>query len=196
MRKKYLFTVISGVLYLILFSCSGGPKTAEEASEDNMLTGDELIKRGEYLVTAMGCHDCHSPKKPGPNGLELIPELMLSGFQENYPPMVTDTSLMNHGYGIFNPDLTAAAGPWGVSYAANLTPDVTGIGTWSKEQFKKALTEGKFKGLDGSRMLLPPMPWFNFTKLTDEDVDAIFAYLKSIPPVRNVVPAPIPPNEI
>jgi len=195
---RYLTTFFLGAFCLLVsaVSCSNGPKTTEEAAAANMLTGEDLIKRGEYLVTSMGCHDCHSPKKPGPNGLELIPELLLSGFQADNPPMVTDTSLTNKGFSVFYPDLTASAGPWGISYAANLTPDVTGIGTWTEEQFKKAITEGKFKGLDGTRMLLPPMPWFNLTQVPDQDIKAIFAYLKSIPPVRNVVPAPIPPNGI
>jgi hypothetical protein len=85
---------------------------------------------------------------------------------------------------------TAAVGPWGVSYAANLTSDPTGIGNWTLDQFKKALREGKYKGLDGARMLLPPMPWPNFTKLSDADTEAIFAYLKSTTPVNNLVPSP------
>ena len=51
--------------------------------------------------------------------------------------------------------------------------------------------EGKYKGLDGSRPLLPPMPWPNFAQMTDEDLKAVFAYLKSTKPVRNIVPTPI-----
>lgn len=94
---------------------------------------------------------------------------------------------------LFNHHNTAAAGPWGVSYAANLTSDETGIGNWTLDQFRKALKEGKYKGLDGARMLLPPMPWPNFIRMTDADVEAIFVYLKSTKPVKNVVPAPIPP---
>ena len=85
-------------------------------------------------------------------------------------------------------------GPWGTSFAANLTPDETGIGNWSFGQFKKALTEGKAKGLDGGRMLLPPMPWPNYVSMQEADLRAIFAYLKSIPPVKNIVPAPVPPT--
>lgn len=195
--KKFNFILFFGAISLALCfsSCSPGQKSADDSSAAP-LTGEELVKRGEYLVTTMGCNDCHSPKRMGPNGPEVIPELLLSGFQANNPPMVTDTSLTNKGFSIFYPDLSASAGPWGISYAANITPDVTGIGTWTEEQFTKALREGKFKGLDGSRMLLPPMPWFNMTELKDEDVKAIFAYLKSIPPVRNVVPAPVPPNEM
>ncbi|WP_167612745.1 c-type cytochrome [Maribellus sediminis] len=196
--KKVTYLFVVGAICTALFntSCTTGSATKEDTGAETTLSEAELIKHGEYLVTSMGCHDCHSPKKMGPNGPEIIPELMLSGFQSDYPPMVTDTSLTNKGYGIFNPDLTAAAGPWGISYAANITPDVSGIGTWTEEQFKRALTEGKFKGIEGSRTLLPPMPWFNFTNLKDQDVKAIFAYLKSIPPVRNVVPAPISPNDM
>lgn len=104
--------------------------------------------------------------------------------------------MIKEGFGMFYPDLTAAAGPWGISFAANLTPDQSGIGTWTEEQFKKALTQGKFKGIDGARTLLPPMPWFNYTVLKDEDASAIFAYLKSINPVVNVVPQPIPPDQM
>jgi hypothetical protein len=97
---------------------------------------------------------------------------------------------------MFYPDLTAAAGPWGVSFAANLTPDETGIGNWTEEQFKKAMTQGKFKGLDGSRTLLPPMPWTNFQTLSNDELHSIFAYLKSIKPVKNVVPNPITPDKM
>jgi hypothetical protein len=69
---------------------------------------------------------------------------------------------LQNGWSLFNEDLTAGVGPWGVSFAANITSDDSGIGTWSLEQFKRALTEGKYQGLEGGRMLLPPMPWFNF----------------------------------
>lgn len=84
----------------------------------------------------------------------------------------------------------------GVSFSANLTSDSTGIGGWTEEQFAKALRQGKSKGLDGNRQLLPPMPWPNYITLTDADMKAIFAYLKSTKPVKNVVPAPIPPDQL
>ncbi len=64
----------------------------------------------------------------------------------------------------------------------------TGIGGWTEEQFKKALTEGKWKGMDGNRTLLPPMPWQNFANFTNEDVKAIFLFLKSTKPIENVEP--------
>ena len=89
--------------------------------------------------------------------------------------------------------MTAWSGPWGVSYTANLTPDQeTGIGAWSEENFIQALRTGKHLG--GGRDILPPMPWPAYQNLSDEDLKSIFAYLKSIPPIRNQVPDPVPPG--
>lgn len=132
----------------------------------------------------------------GANGPEIISELMLSGFPADRPLVKFDSILLTEGFAMFYPDLTAAAGPWGVSFANNLTPDDTGLGNWTEEQFKKALTGGKSKGLDGSRMLLPPMPWTNFTKLSNDEVHAVYTYLRSIQPVKNLVPNPITPDKM
>ena len=197
MKKYNSFILLFGVFCIALFTtfCTNGPKSAENNDAKSM-SNEDMVKHGEYLVTIMGCNDCHSPKRMGPNGPEIIPGLMLSGAQSNMPMLKYDTAWTNKGFAIFFPDLTATAGPWGVSFAGNLTPDPTGIGTWTEEQFKKAITEGKFKGLDGGRMLLPPMPWEGFAHLTNEDVHAIFTYLKSLNPVQNVVPAAIPPDEM
>ncbi len=197
MKKRSLFLLLGTIcLVLIISSCTSSTQKASEDSGGKSATADDLVKRGEYLVTIMGCNDCHSPKRMGPNGPEIIPELMLSGYPSDRPVVKFDTTWTSKGFAILYPDLTAAAGPWGVSFAGNLTPDQTGIGTWTEEQFKIALTQGKFKGIAGSRPLLPPMPWFNFTNMKDDDVKAIFAYLKSLPPVKNVVPAAIPPGEM
>ena len=186
--------LIAGAL---LFSHCSGKQAAPEASvETSQPTPEELLQRGEYLVNTIGCHDCHSPKRMGPQGPELIPELMLSGYPGDQPFPEIDRSGIPEGWALFTPDLTAALGPWGVSFAANITSDPTGIGAWSEEQFFKSIREGKFKGLDGTRPLLPPMPWFNFAKLTDEDIRAVYTYLKSTPPVRNVPPAAIPVDEL
>jgi hypothetical protein len=82
---------------------------------------------------------------------------------------------------------TACAGPWGISYAANLTPDRnTGLGIWTEEMFVKALRTGRHMGV--SREILPPMPWPAFRNATDEDLKAIYAYLGSLTPVLNHVP--------
>lgn len=168
----------------------------QQPSNANIANTAAIVKQGEHLVTIMGCNDCHSPKQMGAQGPEIIAEKMLSGYPADRPVVQFDSKLLKEGFGMFYPDLTAAAGPWGVSFAANLTPDETGIGNWTEAQFKKAITEGKSKGLDGSRSLLPPMPWQNYTALTDDEIHAIFLYLKSIPPVSNLVPAPVPPDQM
>jgi hypothetical protein len=89
--------------------------------------------------------------------------------------------------------LTSWVGPWGISYTANLTSDTTGIGMWSEDQFLYAIRNGKLKGLPGSRSLLPPMPWQSIRNYSDDELKAIFAYLKSTKPVVNIVPGPTPP---
>jgi mono/diheme cytochrome c family protein len=150
---------------------------------------DSLIKRGSYLVASIGCNDCHSPKKMGPNGPYVDTTKMLSGFPSNEPVPVAGAEDIKNGLVVFSGDLTSAIGPWGTTFAANITSDATGIGNWKEEQFKNALRHGKYKGLDGERMLMPPMPWEDFTNLTDADIAAIFTYLKSTKPVNNVVPA-------
>jgi hypothetical protein len=183
------------VLALSVLSCSENSKPAAEV-EKPVTDTVSLIKHGEYLVTIMGCHDCHSPKRMGPNGHELIPELLLSGYPGDKPVTKTDLKAIPMGWAMLNEDLTSFVGPWGESFAANLTSDPTGIGNWTEDQFRRAFTRGMFKGIEGGRMLLPPMPWFNFTNIKDEDLKAIFLYLKSTRPVNNIVPAPIPPNEL
>jgi hypothetical protein len=87
--------------------------------------------------------------------------------------------------------MTAFAGPWGVSYAPNLTPHETGLGVCSEEMFVAAMRSGKHFGQ--GRPILPPMPFFNLASLTDDDLQAVFAYLRSIPPIENAVPDPAPP---
>jgi hypothetical protein len=166
-RNNFLSLIFAAICsVLIITSCSNSSqKSVENNSAVNTLSSEYIITRGEYLVTIMGCNDCHSPKKMGPNGPEMIPELLMSGYPSDRPIVKFNDPLLKEGFGMFYPDLTAAAGPWGVSFAANLTPDQSGIGTWTEEQFKRALTEGKFKGIEGARMLLPPMPWFNYTSI-------------------------------
>jgi mono/diheme cytochrome c family protein len=168
---------------------SGISKAALQASKD------ELRKRGEYLVNVIGCADCHAPKKMTDRGPVPDMDRFLSGFNSAQPIPNFDVKVMQKDQVVlFNPDLTAAAGPWGVSFAANLTPDETGIGNWTLDNFKRALTQGKSKGIEGARDLLPPMPWPNYKNMTDEDIEAVFTYLKSLKPVKNVVPNPIPPG--
>lgn len=175
---------------LILSGCGLSPKQENTVPP---LADKELIKRGEYLVNTSACHDCHSPKLATSTGFVPDPERLLSGHPEyeKLPPIP-----QTGGWVLFSMGLTAAAGPWGVSFAANLTPDDTGTGAWSFEQFKTAIRKGKYKGLEGSRNLLPPMPWEVYRNMTDEDLRAIFAYLRTIKPVRNMVPPPIAPEDL
>ncbi|HXG47292.1 MAG TPA: c-type cytochrome [Methylomirabilota bacterium] len=152
-------------------------------------TQAELIARGQYLVTIGVCNDCHTPFKMGPNGPEPDMTRMLSGHPETnqLPPPPS----LPPGWGYTgSADNTAWAGPWGISYTANLTPDQnTGIGIWDEAMFIKTIRNGRHMG--EGRPLLPPMPWPWYAKMTDDDLRAIFAYLKSIPPISNRVPDPV-----
>lgn len=150
----------------------------------------DMVKRGDYLVNAMGCTDCHTPHKMGPNGPEPDNSLFLSGHQasEKLPP---PPEAKGPWIAFFAAMSTAAAGPWGISYTQNLTPDPeTGVaGTYTEEQFVMTIREGKKQGR--GRALLPPMPWPVFRNLTDEDLKSIYAYLKTIKPIKNKVPDPV-----
>jgi hypothetical protein len=89
---------------------------------------------------------------------------------------------------------TAFSGPWGVSFAANLTPDPeTGLGKWTEEMFIAAMKTGRHQGK--GRQILPPMPFENLGNLSDQDIRDLFSYLQSLTPVRNRVPSPIDPPE-
>jgi hypothetical protein len=91
---------------------------------------------------------------------------------------------------VTNSDLTAWSGPWGISYGINLTPDEnTGIGIWTEEMFVRMIRTGRHMGQ--SRPVLPPMPIETYSHLTDEDLKAVFAYLRSLPPIENRVPDPV-----
>ncbi|MBS1744275.1 MAG: diheme cytochrome c-553 [Bacteroidetes bacterium] len=180
-----LCSAVAIVAIAILVSCnSGSSKPA-----GNELSKDSLIKRGEYLVTITGCDDCHSPKKMGPRGPEIDMERRLSGYdmRDTFPSV--DTNIIKKGWALTNMQLTGWAGPWGASFTANITSDETGIGNWSYAQFKKAITEGKWKGMDGNRPLMPPMPWQNYKHFTETYLQSIFAFLQSTKPVKNVEPA-------
>lgn len=194
MNKKLLvLTAITSTVVLALIACNDQTKAEPTVA---VISKDSLIKRGEYLVTTVGCDDCHSPKKMGPKGPELDMEHRFAGHLSTSGLGKPDPSVMKNGWVLFSQDLTAMMGPWGISYAANITSDATGIGNWTEAQFIKCLREGKLKGMDETRPLLPPMPWQNFGKMSDTDLKAIFAYLKTTKPVENVVPGPKPLTEL
>ncbi|MDB5251058.1 MAG: putative lipoprotein [Flaviaesturariibacter sp.] len=162
------------------------------AAANTTMDSESQVARGRYLVTLMGCNDCHSPKKIGPMGPEIDSAHMLSGHPAKMPIGKIDPEALK-SWILFDQSGTAVVGPWGVSFSANLTSDASGIGNWTEEQFFTAIRKGKYKGMENGRPLLPPMPWPLYSQASDEDLRAIFAYLKSTQPVENVVPAPIAP---
>ena len=150
----------------------------------------DIVERGRYLVTVASCNDCHTPFKMGPNGPQPDMTRMLAGHPQELrmpaapaarDPWVWSGAATN----------TAFAGPWGVSYASNLTPEPnTGLGIWTEDLFVKALRTGRHWGQ--ARPILPPMPWQSYSRMTDDDLKAMYAYLRTIPPVVNSVPESVP----
>ncbi|MCA0433695.1 MAG: c-type cytochrome [Proteobacteria bacterium] len=123
------------------------------------------LARGQYLSRIMDCAGCHMPR--GPDGAPIA-EAGLSGGTVGFEIP---------GLGTFWPP--------------NLTPDKTGLAGWSEAELVAAIRKGVRP--DG-RILAPVMPWPSFLYLTDEDAGALAAYLLSLPPAENQVPAPIGPG--
>ena len=183
--------VAIGVLSMVLLVQSTG--LAQQKKGDAKMK--ERIARGKYLVTAMGCSDCHSPKVFGPKGPDIDTTKLLSGHPagQKLPEVPKGVIAPDQWGALASNDFTAWAGPWGVSFTRNLTPDVaTGIGSWNDAIFIKALRTGKHMG--EGRDILPPMPWPVYAQLSDKDLKAIFAYLHSLKPIENAVPDPISPT--
>jgi len=150
------------------------------------------VARGQYLVSTSGCHDCHTPFKLGPNGPEPDMSRALSGHPQSLVmppapqlppgPWLVTMAATN----------TAFAGPWGVSFTANLTPDAeTGLGQWTLKNFTDTIRTGRHMGR--GRPVLPPMPIPVYNNFTDDDLEAVFSYLRTIAPISNRVPEPLPP---
>jgi mono/diheme cytochrome c family protein len=190
-KPTFVATAFCAATLLALVSCGdNSAKTEAAPTAKTEISQDSRVKRGNYLVSAIGCDDCHSPKTMGPQGPQLDLDHRLSGYPSTRPVSKVNGADLKNGWMLFGGDLTSSVGPWGISFAANITSDSTGIGNWTEEQFFTSIRKGKLKGLESNRDLLPPMPWQNFSKLNDDDLKAIFAYLKSTKPVHNVVPSP------
>lgn len=111
----------------------------------------DKVKKGFYLATIGHCMECHTPM--GPRGREFETSLGKGGFE--FP------------------------GPWGVSVSRNITSSKEkGIGAWSDDEIKRAITKGMRK--DGSP-LKPPMGFEFYANMTDADLDAVVAYLRTVP---------------
>ncbi|MGQ0722273.1 MAG: diheme cytochrome c-553 [Candidatus Eiseniibacteriota bacterium] len=175
-----------GALLLALSSCADSGSTSRSvppAPADAAAPADP-VARGKYLVEVASCGECHTPWILGPSGPATDASRLLSGHPEKeaHPPAkVPDGWMM-----LTSATGTAFAGPWGVSYAMNLTPHDTGLGVWSEDLFVQAMRRGKHMGV--GRPILPPMPWASYSEMPDEDLRAMWAYLQSIPPIENVVP--------
>jgi len=202
MRKLlYLFAcllIASFAIYIV--GCTNQSSTEKNepgTGTSKTMSSEDLVKRGNYLMITSGCHDCHSPKKFGPHGEMMLDSTkLLSGHPAGMPmPPVNLKSLEPGQWMSLSGDLTAFVGPWGLSYTANLTPDsATGIGAWTETQFINTIRNGKHLG--NGRPIMPPMPWQFIGQMNDDDLKAIYAFLRSLPAVNNVVHAPLSPDEV
>jgi hypothetical protein len=189
--KKMLIYLFMGCLSVFLLAKCDNRKsgTAEKPVAKESYAGFESqVKWGEHLVTVSACQDCHTPKK----GYGLDSAHMLAGYIGTPVADVSRKDVQSKGWAVTT-DLTSWVGPWGVAYTANLTSDSTGIGKWNEERFIYAIRYGKYNGLASDRDLNPVMPWTMYRNMTDDELKAIFAYLKSTKPIKNVVPPPVPP---
>ena len=194
MRTKNIFWTTALIAAAILLTAAISTATLG-AAPNGAAQPDKAaqIKRGEYLVEIMGCHDCHTPMKMGPNGPEQDRSRALSGHPENAP--VPPPANLPAGYlAAIGATFTSFSGPWGTSFTRNLTPEKeTGLGDWTVEEFIATMKTGRERGK--GRPVLPPMPVQNLRVLSDQDIRALFAYLQSLPPVKNRVPQPIEPTD-
>jgi len=177
---------LSALAVLALIALGARSATPDPQAADS---AQARIERGRYLVETSGCHDCHTPWHMGPEGPEPDRSRSLSGHPEDFemPPPPAPNGPWIVSVAATN---TAWAGPWGISYTANLTPDeLTGLGAWTEDIFVNAIRTGRHWGQ--SRPILPPMPWQVYSNMTDEDLKSVFAYLRSIPPIRNQVADPV-----
>ena len=166
------------------FARAGEPPAATAVSE--------VLARGKYLVTVTGCNDCHTPLKLTPTGPAPDWDRMLSGHPASLEMPPAPKMAEGPWQNAFAATNTAWAGPWGVSFTANLTPDrETGLGKWTVRNFTETIRTGRHLGR--GREILPPMPIPMYKNFTDQDLAAIFTYLQSIPAVKNRVPDPRPP---
>lgn len=189
MRGFFFIAGISAIFSIVLLlqaGCTGEVKSKE-------MTQEEKIALGKYIVHTGGCDDCHTPKIFTETGFVPDTTRLLAGHPHDETVPSLDVKALGQQWLVCNMGLTAWVGPWGVSYASNLTPDnATGIGTMTEEMFLKCMKEGKYMGV--GRALLPPMPWQVYGQKTDDDLKAIYAYLMSIKPIHNEVPQPVSPD--
>jgi mono/diheme cytochrome c family protein len=185
---------LSAALAMAACAQQPAPAPATDATPTAEQTAAAQVERGRLLISGGGCHDCHTPKKFDTGAPTPDLSRALSGHPESAGvPQPFKQGAEKVWTTHTNDHLTAWSGAWGVSFAANLTPDQnTGLGIWTEQMFVDAIKQGKHMGT--SRPILPPMPWAEYRHLPDEDLKAMFAYLKSIPAIANRVPTPLDPS--
>jgi len=147
---------------------------------------DDLVAHGKYIVSIVGCADCHTPPKAEyQDPTKFTPEqLQILSFHAS--ESLDESKLLAGGRPF---DL----GPAGILFTPNLTPDKeTGLGAWTDEEIKRAIKTGVAH--DG-RILFPVMPYHVFSGMADTDVDAVVAYLRSVKAVKNYIPESKIPTE-
>ncbi len=188
------FVTAVAFIAIFFYGCSEKKVETTAAEEKPNYAGYETQALwGEHLVTIAGCNDCHTPKKLTPMGPVDDTTMFLSGHPESMPAPGVDRKQMESKGLIVTQTFTAWVGPWGISYSANLTPDETGIGSWTEDQFVYAIKNSITKGLPGSRAMMPPMSLMPFKLMTVDELKAIFAYLRTIKPVKNISVQPTAP---
>ncbi|HSW05431.1 c-type cytochrome [Aquabacterium sp.] len=179
-------------LVAALLAASSDTYAAPSAEASAAAPKPAAVARGKYLVTTSGCHDCHTPFKMGANGPEPDFSRALSGHPEQLQMPPAPQLPEGPWLVVSAATNTAHAGPWGVSFTANLTPDAdTGLGPWTQRNFIDTIRTGRHMGR--GRPVLPPMPIPVYRNFTDGDLAAIYAYLRTVPAVKNRVPDPLPP---
>lgn len=191
-RSILTLAAVAAILSATAPATAGETAPAAASASIQPVAAADRVARGRYIVTVSGCNDCHTPWVEGPNGPEPDMTRMLSGHPEGtaLPPPPAPVGPWIGASAATN---TAWSGPWGVSFTANLTPDPdTGLGRWTQRNFTETIRTGRHMGR--GRPILPPMPIPMYRNFTDADLEAIFAYLQSIPAIRNRVPEPLPPG--
>ena len=176
------------ILIAVLTACTTAPEALEgfEALEPSTMMeapapdadrqaayDPQVVQRGKYLVELLSCGSCHT-----------------DGALVGQP--VAARSLAGSHVGIAWSDPIENRNP-GVVYPSNLTPDMeTGLGSWTDWQIKQVIRTGIDK--HGSQSL-PVMPFPAYARISEEDADAMVAYLRSLAPVRHLVPYNVNPGQ-
>ncbi len=176
MRRKLLIFVLP--IFFIIAIIAIGIRSVDSQADN--------VERGKYLVDAVGaCSHCHTPRA----GADYNMDMYLAGHPADEPHPQYNFSMMQQNiFLLVSPKLSVFSGPFGTSFATNLTPDKeTGLGEWTEKMFIDSMRTGHHQGNKENRKIFPPMPTKHYALMSDADLKAIWAYLKTIKPVKNDV---------